>query len=55
MKATEKFKQDFRTTTWSRQEKECHDTSTLLSSNDVLIRARLTYVRFGLTQLINKN
>ena len=52
MKATDKFKQDFRPTTRSKQEEDCQNSSTLLSSDDVLMRTRLTFNRIGLSTSI---
>lgn len=51
MKATKEFDKDFRPKTRSKCKEEQAAPLTLLSSNDVLIRARLTYVRFGLTPI----
>jgi len=49
MKATKEFDKDFRLRTRTKHEEEQVVPMALLSSNDVLIRARLTFVRFGLT------
>lgn len=51
MKTTKEFDKDFRPKTRSKCEEEQAVPLTLLSSNDVLIRAQLTYVRFGLTPI----
>ena len=48
MKATKEFDKDFRPKTRPKHDKEQVVPLTLLSSNDVLIRARLIFVRFGL-------
>ena len=48
MKATEKFDLDFRPQPRSRHQVEQKSSPTLLSSNDVLMKTKLTYVRYGL-------
>lgn len=48
MKATEKFDLDFRPQNRTRHEEETSASSTLLSSNDVLMKTKLTFVRYGL-------
>ena len=53
MKATEEFNQDFRPKTRSKNEEEPSDPLTLLSSNDVLLRAQLAFVKYGLTPVIS--
>lgn len=53
MKATEEFNQDFRPKSRSRHEAENSASSTLLSSNDVLMKAKLTFVRYGLTPTVS--
>lgn len=52
MKATEEFNQDFRPKTRSKNVEEQSDPLTHLSTNDVLLRAQLTFVRFGLAPVI---
>lgn len=49
MKPTNIFYKEFRPKTESKQEEECRNSSTLLSSDDVLMRARLTLAILGLT------
>lgn len=53
MKATEEFNQDFRPKSRSRHEAENSASSTLLSSDDVLMKAKLTFVRYGLIPTFN--
>lgn len=48
MKATEKFELDFRTQLRSRHQVEQKSSPTLLNSSDVLMKTKLTYVRYGL-------
>ena len=48
MKATEKFDLDFRPQNRSRHQEECKSSQTLLSSSDVLMKTKLTFVRYGL-------
>ena len=48
MKATEKFDLDFRPQPRTRQQVEHTSSLTLLNSNDVLLKTKLTYVRYGL-------
>lgn len=49
MKATEKFDLDFRPQNRSRHQVEQKSSPTLLSSSDVLMKTKLTFVRYGLT------
>lgn len=48
MTTTEKFDLDFRPQNRTRHEEETSASSTLLSSNDVLMKTKLTFVRYGL-------
>ncbi len=47
MTTTEKFDLDVRPQNRTRHEEETSASSTLLSSNDVLMKADLTFIRFG--------
>ena len=48
MKATYKFDLDFRPQPRSKHQVEQKSSSTLLNSSDVLMKTKLTYVKYGL-------
>ena len=48
MTTTEKFDLDFRPQPRSKHQEERQNSPTLLSSNKVLMKTKLTYVRYGL-------
>lgn len=51
MKATKEFDKDFRLKTRTKHDEEQVIPLSLLSTSDVLLKSRLTFVRFGLTPI----
>ena len=55
MEVTEKFNHDFRPKNRLRYQEECKSSPTFLSSSDVLMKAQLILVRYGLSTTFNNH